>query len=143
MRTSKFKLAALGVWLWQIPACSSEPDALELMPVAAPPEGRRVERWYQERIAAAMDGRMEARVENGRVDVLISTHAIEVEFARLWKQAIGQSLWYALQTGKEAGIVLVIEDEKRDRPHVIRLGSVIQAHMLPIRVWLWPDDFID
>lgn len=104
---------------------------------------RRPERWYQERVAAALDGKMEAKVENGRVDVLTKTHAIEVEKAAAWKQAIGQALWYALQTEKQAGIVLIIEDAKRDRPHVIRLGSVIEANKLPIKVWLWPDDFLD
>ena len=99
------------------------------------------EKWYQQGVAKALQGKMEAPVENGRVDVLTGTHAIEVEFAAKWKNALGQSLWYALQTGKVAGIVLVIEDEKRDRGHLIRLGAVIEANKLPIRVWVWPDDF--
>lgn len=103
--------------------------------------GEQKERWYQERIAAELGGKLEARVENGRVDVLTGTHAIEVEFAGQWKHAIGQALWYSLQTGKQAGIVLVVRDEKRDRGHVIRLGSVIQANKLACKVWIWPDDF--
>ncbi len=104
-------------------------------------EEKKGEAWYQERIAAALKGKREAKVENGRVDVLTKTHAIEVERASGWKQAIGQALWYAFQTGKEAGIVLIVEDEKRDRAHAIRLGSVIDANKLRIKVWLWPDDF--
>ena len=86
-------------------------------------------------------GETEVRVENGRVDVVAGEFAIEVERAVSWKQAIGQSFWCALQTNKKAGIVLVVEDEKRERGHVIRLGSVIEAHQLPIKVWLRPDDF--
>lgn len=100
------------------------------------------ERWYQEQVATKLGGRMEAKVENGRIDVLTSTHAIEVEFAAKWKQSIGQCLWYSMQSNKPAGIVLVITDAKRDRPHVIRLGSVIEKNKLPIKLWLYPDDFL-
>ena len=110
------------------------------LPAVAEAE-RQPERWYQERIAAALGGKVEVGVPNGRVDVVTETHAIEVEFASAWKHSIGQALWYALQTGKKPGIVLVIQDEKRDRPHVIRLGSVLQANGLDVKVWLWPDDF--
>ena len=42
-----------------------------------------------------------------RCDILTDTHAIEVDFADKWAEAIGQSLNYAMQTGKKAGIVLV------------------------------------
>lgn len=99
------------------------------------------ERFYQEKVAFALKGQMERRVPDGRVDVLTATHAIEVEFAAKWKNAIGQALWYSLQTGKAAGIVVILEDERRDGPDAIRLGSVIEANKLPIKVWLWPRDF--
>lgn len=101
----------------------------------------RTERWYQEKVAAALKGKIEQKVPDGRVDVVTATHAIEVEFSSKWKHAIGQALWYALQTGKKAGIVLILEDEKRDSPDAIRLGSLIEANKLPIKVWLWPRDF--
>lgn len=84
---------------------------------------------------------MEVRVPDGRVDILTGTHAIEVEMASKWKNAIGQALWYAMQTGKEAGIVLILDGEKDGRSDAIRLGSVIRENKLPIKVWLWPDDF--
>jgi len=38
-----------------------------------------------------------------RVDCLTDTHAIEIEFANKWKEAIGQSLHYSLMTGKKTG----------------------------------------
>lgn len=114
-----------------------------LLLLIAPLYGKEAlpERWYQQRVAEKLGGKMEARVENGRVDVLTGSYAIEVEFAAKWKQSIGQALWYSLQTNKPAGIVLVITDDKRDRPHVIRLGSVISKNKLPIKLMLWPDDF--
>lgn len=99
------------------------------------------ERWYQEKVAAALKGKMEVRVPDGRVDVVTVTHAIEVEFSSKWKNSLGQALWYALQTGKAAGIVLILEDEKRDMPDAVRLGSVIETSKIPIKVWLWPRDF--
>lgn len=104
-------------------------------------EHRHPERWYQQQAAEVMKGRMEVRVPDGRVDIVTADHAIEVEFSAKWKNAIGQALWYAQQTGKPAGIVLILEDEKRDTPDAIRLGSVIETHKLPIKVWLWPRDF--
>lgn len=99
------------------------------------------ERWYQERVSAALKGKMEVHVPDGRVDVVTETHAIEVEFSSKWKNSLGQALWYALQTGKQAGIVLILEDEQRDSPDAIRLGSVIETSKLPIKLWLWPRDF--
>lgn len=108
-------------------------------PLAAKPA--KPERWYQERVSAAFKGKMEVVVPDGRVDIVTATHAIEVEFSAKWKNSIGQALWYALKTGKAAGIVLILEDEKRDTPDAIRLGSVIEANKLPIQVWLWPRDF--
>jgi hypothetical protein len=103
--------------------------------------GKHPEKWYQDEAVKKIGGTTEHRVDNGRVDILTDTHAIEVEFAAKWKNAIGQSLWYSLQTNKPAGIILIVEDEKADRGQVIRLGSVISANHLPIKVWIWPDDF--
>lgn len=99
------------------------------------------ERWYQERVAEALKGKMEVHVPDGRVDVVTETHAIEVEFSSKWKNSLGQALWYAMQTGKQAGIVLILENEQRDTPDAIRLGSVIEQSKLPIKLWLWPRDF--
>lgn len=117
--------------------------ALALLLLITPLHGKETlpERWYQQQVAAKLGGKMEAKVDNGRVDVLTATHAIEVEFAPKWKQSVGQSLWYSLQTNKPAAVVLIITDEKRDRPHVIRLGSLIENKKLPIKLMLWPDDF--
>lgn len=101
------------------------------------------ERWYQEKAAEVLGGKMEVVVPDGRVDIVTKTHAIEVEFSAKWKNAIGQALWYAMQTNKKAGIVIVLKDPVKDAPDAIRLESVIKAHGLPIKVWWWPRDFQD
>jgi hypothetical protein len=65
---------------------------------------------------------------------LTSTHSIEFDFGKKWADAIGQSLYYSLQTGKKAGIVLILENPK-DRKFWIRLNSTIQHFQLPIKTW--------
>ena len=64
------------------------------------------ERWYQERAAEKLGGKMEVRVSDGRVDIVTETHAIEVEKAAKWKHAIGQALWRESALGKEKWAVV-------------------------------------
>ena len=90
------------------------------------------ERWYADEIADAIAGRTEVRMRDGsRCDILTSTHAIEVDFARKWAEAIGQSLLYASQTGKPGAIALIVESPADER-FVKRLSGVIAWHRLPI-----------
>ena len=53
-------------------------------------------------------------------------------------EAVGQSAYYALQTGRRAGIVLVLETVK-DRKYWIRLNTTIQHFDLPIDIWSTED----
>ena len=57
--------------------------------------GKRLhlESWYQAKVATALEGKTEVSVENSRVDIVTKTHAIEVDFANKWQEAIGQALW--------------------------------------------------
>jgi len=57
------------------------------------------EKWYQNAIANYWQAKTEVSVANGRVDIVGRNYASEVEFADKWKNAIGQSLWYSMQTG--------------------------------------------
>ena len=53
-------------------------------------------------------GQIEVRLpDRTRVDCLTDEYAIEIDFAINWKQGIGQSLHYALVTGKKPGIALI------------------------------------
>lgn len=89
-------------------------------------------------------GEREVGVNSGRVDIVTDSFAIEVEFAPKWKNAIGQSLWYGLQTNKRPGIVLVkkVGKELEHNKYVIMLHSALDYGGLhDIKVWVWPDDF--
>jgi hypothetical protein len=69
-----------------------------------------------------------------RCDCLTDTHAIEFDFGNKWAEAIGQSAYYALQTNKKAGVVLILETLK-EKKYWIRLNSTIEHFALPIDTW--------
>ena len=93
------------------------------------------EKWYQARWCEANGGKAEVVLpDRTRCDCLTTTHAIEFDFGNKWTEAVGQSLYYAIQTGKRAGIVLIIEHEK-DRKYWIRFNTVIRHYGVPIDVW--------
>lgn len=80
-------------------------------------------------------GQVEVRLpDKTRCDCITKTHAVEFDFANKWAEAIGQSLYYSLQTGKRAGVVLILEDPK-DYKFWIRLNTTIKHFDLPIDTW--------
>lgn len=87
-------------------------------------------------------GQTEVKVYGGRADIVNEEYAIEVEWADHWKNAIGQSLWYALQTNKKPGIVVLMKSLS-DRKYGIMLQSAIDYAGLSdkIKVWFYPEDF--
>ncbi len=73
--------------------------------------------------------------DRSRVDCLTDTHAIEFDFARKWAESVGQALYYSFATGKQGGVVLILESPK-DRRHLQKLYSVINENDLKISVWV-------
>ena len=94
---------------------------------------QKPEPYYQQIAAKAMEGKMEITMPDRSIcDILTEEYAIEVKKHPDWKDAIGQSLNYAYQSNKNAGIVLIV-DKPTDS---IRLMSVIRHYELPIHVWI-------
>lgn len=94
-----------------------------------------LEKWYQDQWCADHKGRSEVVLQDGtRVDCITAGNAIEFDFASKWAESLGQALFYSLQTGKQPGIVLILEDNK-DRRYWIRLNSTIEHFKLPIKTW--------
>ena len=87
------------------------------------PNGARIttDRW-----------RLSSLIEPG--DCLTDTHAIEFDFGNKWAEAIGQALYYFIQTGKRAGVVLILKKQK-DYKYWIRLNTIVEHYGLPIDVW--------
>ena len=98
------------------------------------------EAHYQEIAAEKYNGQTEVTMPDGtRCDIVTETHAIEVDFADKWAEAIGQSLNYSFQLNKKAGILLILE-EPDDERHLIRVESIIEhfkltIDVLAIRAW--------
>lgn len=105
------------------------------LPLSAQGAKRRLpEKSYQEQWCKGR-GQVEFVLpDKTRCDCLTATHAVEFDFGSKWAEAIGQSLYYSLQTGKRAGVVLILEDVK-DRRYWLRLNSTIQHFKLPIDTW--------
>lgn len=93
------------------------------------------EKWYQNKWCAEHGGQIEVILpDRTRCDCVTETHAIEFDFGNKWAEAIGQSLYYSLQTSKKAGIVLILESIE-DRKYWIRMNSTIKHFNLPIDTW--------
>ena len=98
--------------------------------------GQKPEKYYQEKWCDAHSGRMEVVLKDKtRCDCLTLTHAVEVDFAKKWAEAIGQSLNYAMQTGRKAGI-LIIYKTYQDKKKIIKLKEIIKGFRLPIDLWI-------
>lgn len=98
------------------------------------------EAYYQEIAAKKYSGQAEVTMPDGtRCDIVTEAHAIEVDFADKWAEAIGQSLNYSFQLNKKAGILLILEKPDDER-HLIRVQSIIKhfkltIDVLAIRAW--------
>lgn len=93
------------------------------------------EKWYQDKWCSQHHGQAEVELpDKTRADCITATNAIEFDFAHKWYEAVGQALYYSLQTGKRGGIVLIIENID-DRKYWIRLNSTIEHFKLPIDTW--------
>lgn len=68
-----------------------------------------------------------------RVDCLTEEEAQEYDWGKKSYEAIGQSLWYAANTGKRAAIVLIIK-EAADEKGLLRARRTIAHYNLPITI---------
>lgn len=103
--------------------------------LVAYPAHAKNESVYRDKWCREHNGKIEVTLpDRTRCDCLTDTHATEFDRGKKWAEAIGQALYYSLQTGKRAGVVLIIES-KKDRKYWIRLNSTIQHFDLPIDTW--------
>ena len=96
---------------------------------------RKPEKWYQDAWCLEHGGIEEVTFKNGtRCDCLTSEYAVEVEFGPKWAESIGQSLNYAVESGKKPGIVLILRDG--DERYAERIKAVVEKYRLPEKVWV-------
>ena len=71
------------------------------------------EKFWRDALAKEWHGQTEQVIEGGRVDVLTTNAAVEVEFPDKWHEGIGQALHYAHATGRP-GVLAVISYAQGD-----------------------------
>ncbi len=87
-----------------------------------------LEKYYQEAFCKKVNGKMEYILsDRTRVDCQTSTYSFEVDFGRKAFEAVGQSLYYSMITGKKAGIVL-IQETKADNRYISRIKKLAKKY---------------
>jgi hypothetical protein len=79
-------------------------------------------------------GRERQLWDRTRVDVLTDKLALEIDWAKKWTEAVGQACWYATNTSKQAGIILLVKDKTVDNKYVYRCLTV--ATKLQFVLWI-------
>ena len=60
-------------------------------------------------------GKLEVPIKYGRIDILTSSHAVEIDHLSKFHEGIGQCLHYAHETGKKPGLaIFVLSPRKKD-----------------------------
>ena len=94
------------------------------------------EDYYNRQFCIQESGQAEYRLpDRSRVDCLTDTHAYEADWADGLKvyESIGQSLYYAAETGKNPGILLLVRKKNSDK-HIRKVKRVIENWSLPIKL---------
>ena len=93
------------------------------------------EKFYQTQWCQAHYGETEVVLpDKTRCDCLTRDNAVEFDFGNKWAESIGQALYYSIQTGKRAGVVLILE-KPSDYKYSIRLNTIVDHYGLPIDTW--------
>lgn len=118
------KSLKIGLLLALVAACSPAYSGVKLL-----------EKHYQEAWCSSREDivAIEYRLSDGtRVDCMLEDYALEVDWARNWAEAIGQSLYYAIKTNKKAAVLLIVgPDEER---FLDRLNEVAEKYEITVFV---------
>ena len=96
------------------------------------------EDFYSNIFCEELSGQSQFKLKDlSRVDCLTETHAYEVDWADGMKvyEAIGQALYYASQTDKKPGILLLIRKDNSEK-HIRKIKEVIRYFDLDIELIL-------
>mgnify|MGYP006899594327 FL=1 len=94
------------------------------------------EDYYNRQFCTQESGQAEYKLpDRSRVDCLTDTHAYEADWADGLKvyESIGQSLYYAAETGKKPGILLLVRKHNSEK-HIRKVKRVIENWNLPIKL---------
>ena len=75
------------------------------------------EKHYQTKLCNKLNGVIEYKIKDVRIDCLTDDYAIESDFSKKWAESIGQSLYYAHLTGKKPAIHIILKDKNDKHLH--------------------------
>lgn len=101
------------------------------------------ERYWQGKWCNLPGDKIEYRLpDKTRIDCLLYRYAIEVDFAKKWAEAVGQSKYYAQMVRKLPGVVLIVNSPK-DCKHYKRLKAADRNIMvLQTGYYICPDQTV-
>lgn len=109
--------------------------AILMSVIPANAKHKHLEKDYQCVWCESIKGQTEYLLpDKTRIDCLTDTFAVEADFASKWAEAIGQALYYASQTNRTPGILLILEKES-DIKYINRILESIEYFNLPIKIW--------
>lgn len=86
-----------------------------------------LEKDYQTLWCSANNGITEVVLsDKTRVDCVLEDYAVEVDWAKKWAEAVGQSLYYAKVLDKKPGILLLMTNGEKDEKYLQRLRVVTE-----------------
>ncbi len=91
------------------------------------------EKYYQDMWCIQNDGIQEFKVkgESVRIDCQTQEYSLEVDFAKKFYEAIGQSLYYSILTDKKPAVLLILE-KKSDEIYLKRLNTVSDKYGIKV-----------
>ncbi|MEW6261543.1 MAG: tetratricopeptide repeat protein [Thermodesulfobacteriota bacterium] len=105
-------------------------------PAVSPAQTDRSREWRRDIWCRQQNGRIVDRLkEQSACDCLTEYHAVVVDFAVRWSEALGRCLDCARQAGQKAGLVLILESAE-DWDYWTKLNYTIDHFNLPIYTWL-------
>ena len=108
-------------------------------PVVRPrpsPAQRADSSWDAVQWCMKHEGLLDVRLPDGRrCDCLTRDYAITMTSGPHWAEALGTALYDAAQTGRKAGMVLVLEQEQ-EYENFLLLNTTLQHHRLDLKVWV-------
>lgn len=121
----------------------SEPAELTLVALTEEVQAQTEAEWAAR--LAPKYGTPEAFIEyrlwdRTRVDLLpqegeFAAYAIEIDFARKWQEAISQAGWYAKVTGRQPGVILIVEGELEQEARFVYRCQTVCA-LYGVRLWV-------
>lgn len=94
---------------------------------------KKNEKYYQTLFCKEKNGMMEHKLKDKtRVDCLTKKYAIEVDWAKKWAEAVGQSLYYSESTNKKAAIALICSE--KDARFIRRVKKI--ANKFDIKIFI-------